>query len=156
MIKVKTPVGNLDVKEVENIVMQDEAVSSIMCTSSMDMISKECKEVKYKYRKELEIPKLGFVDDLADVQLCGENTKKMNTYTNEAINQRKLQCHGDKSHRMHIGRERMCESLFIESWREEKEKVKGKVVLKDVHEGKEAIKTVEEQVYLGEVLDSNG
>ena len=56
MIKVKTSVGN---SEVEDIVMQGEAVSCIMCTSSMDMISKECKEVKYNYRKELEIPKLG-------------------------------------------------------------------------------------------------
>ena len=40
-IKIKTPVGNSEAKDVENIIMQGETVSSILCTSSLDTISKE-------------------------------------------------------------------------------------------------------------------
>ena len=155
-ISIKTPVGNSEESEVEDIVMQGESISSIMCTNSMDVVSKDCKETLYKYREELDIPKLGYVDDLIDVQKCGDETKAMNEYTNDAKNKRKLQFNGDKSHRMHIGEDKVCESVYIESWKEEKENVDGKVLLKDVHEGKEFIKTVDEQIYLGEILDCNG
>ena len=41
-VKVKTPVGTTDEEEIEDIVMQGETVSSILCTNTMDLISKEC------------------------------------------------------------------------------------------------------------------
>ena len=63
---------------------------------------------------KVDIPKLGYVDDLIDIQTCGENTKAMNEYTNDEINKRKLQFHGDKMHRMHVGKEKVCESIHIE------------------------------------------
>ena len=142
--------------EVEELVMQGESISSILCTSSMDKISQECKKEPYKYRNEVEIPKLGFVDDMIDVQVCGEKSKELNEYTNEEINKRRLQCHRDKCHRMNIGKEKECQSLFIESWMEENTYVDGKVVLNDIHEGKTSINTTDEQLYLGEILASNG
>ena len=123
----------------------------IVCTSSMDRISKDYKETGYKYRNEVDIPKLGYVDDLIDIQICGENTKAMNEYTNDEINKKKLQFNGDKRHRMHVRKEKVCESIHIESWKEEKETINGKVQYKDKHQGKEMIKTVEDQIYLGEV-----
>ena len=155
-IKVKTPVGNTVEKEIEELVMQGESVSSIMCTSSMDRMSKECKEPAYKYRDEVEVPKLGFVDDLIDVQTCGEKTKMMNKYTNDEINKRKLQFNGDKTNRMHVGKDKVCETIEIESWKEVVEKDDRKVQYIDRHDGKESIKTVTEQIYLGEVLSNDG
>ena len=149
--KVKTPVGNSNEANVEEIVMQGESVLSIMCTSSMDRISKDYKETGYKYRNEVDIPKLGYVDDLIDIQTCGENTKAMNEYTNDEINKRKLQFNGDKTHRMHVGKEKVCESIHIESWKEEKVTIRGKVQCKDKHQGKEMIKKVEDQIFLREV-----
>ena len=139
----------------EALIMQGENVSSILCTSTMDTISKECEKETYKYRNEVDIPKLGFVDDLIDINSFGKETKELNEYTNHEINKRKLQCHGDKCHRMHVGKERKCESVYIDSWRKEKEIVDGKVVLKDKHEGKVLIDSVNEQVYLGEILASD-
>ena len=65
-IRVKTPVGTNNEKEIKYIVMQGESLSSILCTTSMDTMSKEYEGEHFKYRSELTIPKLGFVDDLAD------------------------------------------------------------------------------------------
>ena len=55
----------------------------------------------------------------------------------------KLQFHGDKTQRMHVGKEKVCESIHIESWKEEKEMINGKVKYKEKHKRKETFKTVE-------------
>ena len=60
-IRIKTPAGNSEAKDVENIIMQGETVSSILCTSSLDTISKESPVETLKYRDKVEIPKLGYV-----------------------------------------------------------------------------------------------
>ena len=154
-IKIKTPVAITRSKEMEKLIMQGENVSSILCTSSMDTMSKECDKEPYKYRDEVDIPSLGFVDDLVDVQRCGNETKELNDYTNGGIIKIKLQCNTNKCHRKHVGKDRKCKSLFIESWKKEKENVDGKSVLKDKHEGQSVIDTVKEQIYLGKDLSSD-
>ena len=50
-IKIKTPVGTSDSKEITDQVMQGETVSSILCTSTVDKISKDNKIKEYKYRE---------------------------------------------------------------------------------------------------------
>ena len=75
-IKIKTPVGNSNEANVEEIVMQGESVSIIMCISAMDRISQDYKETGYKYRNEVDIQKLGYVDDLIDIQ----NVEKTQNY----------------------------------------------------------------------------
>ena len=55
-------------------------MASILCTSTMDRISKESSVQPFLYQNEIKVPKLGFVDDLVDIQLCGNKTKKMNLY----------------------------------------------------------------------------
>ena len=57
-IKVKTPVGDSKEMEVEDLIMQGESISSILCTSSMDKMSQESDKETYKYRNEVKIPKL--------------------------------------------------------------------------------------------------
>ena len=42
-ISIKTPVGTTDDAEIEDVIMQGETLSSISCTSTMNIISKESK-----------------------------------------------------------------------------------------------------------------
>ena len=101
-IQIKTPVGVSESKEINDIIMQGETFSSIVCTTSVDKVSKDCKLKQYKYKNEVNIPKLGFVDDIVDINNCGEDTKRMNEYTLEAMNKRKLQLSKDKCVRFHV------------------------------------------------------
>ena len=91
-IQIKTPVGISKKQSIKSIVMQGETLSSILCTCTIDTISNECDIENYKYRDSVGVPKLGFVDDLVDIQPCGDETKNMNNYTDLEISKRKLQC----------------------------------------------------------------
>ena len=95
-IAIKTPIGISDKSEVNNKIMQGENFSSILCTSTLDIISKTCPIEPYTYRKSVKIPKAGFLDDLLDITYCGIHTQQMNCYTNEEISKRKLHFSVDK------------------------------------------------------------
>ena len=47
---------------------------------------------------------MGFLDDMADITVCGRPTELMCNYTNEEIGKRKLQFSSDKCKRFHIGK----------------------------------------------------
>ena len=94
-ISIKTPVGISDTEEIEDTVMQGETISSILCTSTMDKVSKDSPIENIKYKKEVDIPQLGFVDDVMDVKKCGIETVMMNNFTRSEINKRRLQFSAD-------------------------------------------------------------
>ena len=126
--------------------MQGENFSSILCTSSLDRISKDCPYDKYKYRNSIEIPKMGFLDDMADITICGHQTKIMNLYTNEEIGKRKLIFSSDKCKKFHVGnRDRKCEKIYVDKW----EVTEG---LQDKFSGAVEIQETESYIYLGEIL----
>ena len=77
-IEVKTSVGTTKKVMIKELIMQGETLSSILCTSSVDKISKDCDIESFKYRNKVVIPKMGFVDDLLDINKCGKETKQMN------------------------------------------------------------------------------
>ena len=110
--------------------MQGETLSSILCTCTIDKISNECDIENYKYRDSVKVPKLGFVDDLVDIQPCGDETKNMNDYTDLEVSKRKLQCGKDKCSRMHVGKQNTCEEIYIDSREIEKEKKIRQPILK--------------------------
>ena len=95
-IAIKTPVGISETKDIEDTIMQGETISSILCTSSVDKVAKDCPLEPLKYKKEIYISKLGFVDDICDMNKCGKETKQMNEYTTNEINKRRLQFCADK------------------------------------------------------------
>ena len=95
-ISVKTPTGISEKSEIKNKIMQGENFSSTLCTSTLDVISKQCPIEPYKYRNSVNIPKLGFLDDILDITYCGSHTQIMNSYTNKEISKRKLQFSVDK------------------------------------------------------------
>ena len=128
----------------------------MVCTSSIDLMSKKCPLKEYKYREETKIPKLSFVDDIADVTKCGDKAKHMNEYTLNEISKRKLQLASNKVHKMHVGKERECPDLYKDEWKIVKEKADGNIFLVDEYSGKSTIDSVNEQEYLGTVVTSNG
>ena len=85
-ISIKTPVGITEQTTIENTIMQGENLSSVLCTATAGEIEKECDLEPYKYKDEVNIPKMGFVDDLLDITKCGVDTVNMNKYTNTEIN----------------------------------------------------------------------
>ena len=48
------------------------------------------------------IRKTRFVNDVADVNECGDKTKEINEYINDEINKRRMQLSVDKCVRMHV------------------------------------------------------
>ena len=51
-------------------------------------MSKETDNELFKYRDKIEIPKLGYVDDVVDVNKCGKLSKELNERTNSEYNKR--------------------------------------------------------------------
>ena len=159
-VKVKTPVGTTEEKEIEDIVMQGETLSSILCTNSMDLMAKECKLEEFDYRENVKIPKIGFVDDVLDINKCGKETLEMNHYTRDEMNKRKLQLSYDKCARMHVkGKSENrteCETVVIDEWETKKERKGSETQLRDVHKGEVPIRNVDEYLYLGDLIRSDG
>ena len=53
-------------------------------------MSKETDNELFKYRDKIEIPKLGYVDDVVDVNKCGKLSKELNERTNSELNEGNL------------------------------------------------------------------
>ena len=125
-IVIKTPVGESEATTIENTIMQGETLSSILCTNSVDKIGKDSDVKPYEYRMKSIIPQMSFVDDVLDIKKCGKETKRMNEYTTEQVNLRKLQLNKDKCARMHVrsknNKEVECEAVYIDDWEVEKVK----------------------------------
>ena len=155
-IAVKSPVGVSEAKEIEDQVMQGETLSSILCTNTMDKISTDCPIKPFKYREKISIPKLGFVDDLFDIQKCKKFTKLVNVYTNEEISKRKLQLSKDKCKRMHISPKsskniHSCDELLIDNWSVIITKSEGQPSkLIDLYNQQVVIQSVDSMDYLGD------
>ena len=144
--------------------MQSETLSGIVCTNTMDKMTKDCDIPALKYQNVVEIPKLGYIDDVVDITECGIETKTMNNYTTQEIRRRKLQVSADKCARMHIGKKKKeevtskqkCHEVNIDVWEEKKVKKGEEMVLEDQFKGQEEIKEVEEYEYLGDIVASDG
>ena len=95
-ISIKTPVGVTDEATIEKTIMQGETLSSVLCTATTGEMEKDCELEPYKYKNKVDIPKMRFVDDLLDITKCGEDTVKMNHYTNDEVNKCKMQLNKDK------------------------------------------------------------
>ena len=158
-IAIKTPVGNTEKGSIKDVIMQGENLSGILCTSTMDKMSQESKSKTLQYRDEISIPKMGFVDDILDMNKCGKDIKNMHEETIEQLNKRKLQVNKDKSVRIHVrGRNSSskCEELYVDAWDLEKCKTETGFTLKDVYKGKTEVKTVEKYEYLGNIIEQKG
>ena len=88
-LAIKTPVGTTSREEIKEIVMQGGVLGSIECSLQMDALGKECVtngENTYEYKKCLNVPPLGFVDDIAGASKCGQDSLELNIKTQEFLN----------------------------------------------------------------------
>ena len=155
-VAFKTPVGISNKSEVQNTILQGENFSSTLCTSTLDVMSRECPIIPYKYKNSVNIPQMGFLDDIMNVTYCGMHTQQMNNYTNEEIRKRKMHFSEDKCKRMHIGRKvKECKDISIDSWKVECKEENLTLHQSDSYQGKELIKSATEHLYLGEIVSQN-
>ena len=74
----------------------------------------------------MNVPKIGFVNDIVDINICGKETLAMNYYTRDEMNKRKMQLSFDKCARMHIKAKgektenERCAKVVLDEWKEEK------------------------------------
>ena len=79
--------------------MQGDIWGPSLCATTIDSIGKECLQEKkylYKYRGHIDIPPLSMMDDLCSISTCGIETLKSNSYINDKISSKKLQCGANK------------------------------------------------------------
>ena len=138
-VKVKTPVGETDEFELENIEMQGTVTAPLKCTVQVETLGRDCYRTStglYQYREVCAVPPLGFIDDIAGVAECGEASVTLNAIVNAKIESKKLQFNVKKCVNMHIGPGK--EHCHTEK----------------VHENK--MLTAENQVYLGDTISNTG
>ena len=105
-IAVKTPNGLSQRKTTEKIICQGEPWGPIECSLQIDNIGKESLNESlepYKYKDQVEIPALGFVDDIISVTESGYKTTRMNSFLNAQIATKKLRLGAKKCFVMHVG-----------------------------------------------------
>ena len=73
-IRDKTPVGTSEEKNIEDIVMQGESISSIMSSTTIDKMAKDCPLEPPKYKDVVDVPQMSFVDDVININKCGKKT----------------------------------------------------------------------------------
>ena len=115
-----------------------------MCSNSIDVVGKYCKENKefYNYKNMVNIIPLAMVDDLLAVSRCGMDSIRVNVTINSIIELKKLRFHTpedkkrSKCHVLHIGsNEKTCTGM----------KVHG-----------QDVDSVSQAVYLGDVICQDG
>ena len=123
LVAVKTAVGITDRVNVPTVVQQGGTWGPILCSNSIDMIGKKCRDRGknyYLYKNAVRILPLAFVDDLSGITKCGSHSLSLNTFINTQIELKKLRFHtadargNSKCHKLHIGKEtRECPVLKV-------------------------------------------
>ena len=102
---------------------------------------------------------MGFVDDILSINECGETSERVNNYINDEVLKRRMQLSADKCVIMHVNSKsnvKECKDVKIDEWEVKKVKDGEKYTLVDSHKGKTSLKTVENHLYLGDIVESSG
>ena len=102
---------------------------------------------------------MGFVDDILSINECGETSERVNNYINDEVLKRRMQLSADKCVIMHVNSKsnvKECKDVKIDEWEVKKVKDGKKYTLEDSHKGKTSLKTVENHLYLGDIVESSG
>ena len=154
-VAIKSPFGTTPRVDIDQIVLQGEVLGPLQCSVQIETFSKECiEEEKFMYTyKDIEIPPLSMIDDLACIADTGTQSVEINAYINAKTSIKKLQYGVDKCYQIHVGgSEHTTPDLFIDNW--EERKINGD--LKDVFTGKVLMEKREAEVYLGELISRDG
>ena len=142
---------------------QGEVTSSLKCTVTVDSISQahteNLSDHLYVYRGLVPVPPLGMVDDQIGVSHCGLDSALSTGHLNAQTNIKKLQFGASKCHKMHIGKsDILCPKNTIDTWKLVKDHDDAKTILKfsDIEGDPHVIEILENDKYLGDVLQSDG
>ena len=92
----------------ERIVMQGTVWASLKCTAQQDKLP------IYTYKDEVEIPPIGYVDDVLTVAKCGNSSVINNSIANAFTESKKLKYGVDKCKQMHVGKNNsICPKLKV-------------------------------------------
>ena len=160
-VAIKTPFGTTPRVNINQIVLQGKVFSPLQCSVQVDTISKEClEEGKFLYSyKEVNIPPLSMIDDLACISESGTKSVEMNSYINAKTSIKKLQYNVDKSYQIHVGgKEHTTPELFIDKWvvRKKDANKTGINNLTDIYAGKVSMERKNSELYLGDIMSNNG
>ena len=160
-VAIKTPFGTTSRVNINQIVLQGEVFGPLQCSVLVDTISKECiEEGKFLYSyKEVNIPPLSMIDDLACISESGTKSVEMNSYINAKTSIKKLQYNVDKSYQIHVGgKEHTTPELFIDKWvvRKKDANKTGINNLTDIYAGKVLMERKSSELYLGDIMSKNG
>ena len=115
----------------------------------------------YYYKDEVPVPILTMVDDALAITECGYKSSMMNAFINTKTSIKKLQYGVDKCFKMHVGKtciEEICPDLHVDGWKLRMVDEIETGALKQVEEftGSHAVKEVQSEKYLGDILSSDG
>ena len=122
-IAVKTHDDISQRKDVSNITCRGEAWGPLECSLQVDGIGKESLDTDmepYKYRDEIEIPVLGWIDDIIKVSETGYMTARMNSIINAQLATEQLRLGTKKCYTLHIGKQHKDYKhvpLFVDGWK---------------------------------------
>ena len=105
-IAIKTHEGTSQRTVVNNIICQGEPWGPIECSLEVDNIGKESLNTQldpYKYKGIVEIPALGWIDDVITVSESGYKTARLNSFINAKFALKKLRLGAKKCYMMHVG-----------------------------------------------------
>ena len=118
--------------------MQGTVFGSIICTAVIDKLAKIFygnKDIIYKYKREVEVPILGMVDDVLAVNRCSNEAVMSNSTINKFMELNKLRLSGNTCHRLRLRKQTVsCPDLHI-------------------HENK--METSKKEKYLGDIITSD-
>ena len=86
-VAVKTPEGLSRRMGIKKIEMQGTVWASLKCTAQQDKLGKkafENSEPIYSYKDKVDIPPLGYVDDVLTISKCGNKAVVNNAIVNES------------------------------------------------------------------------
>ena len=163
-VAVKTPNGLSERKEVNNIICQGEPWGPIECSLQIDNLGKETLDEDlepYKYKNKVDIPALGYVDDIITVTESGYKTSRMNSFINAKLAIKKLRLGAKQCFVMHIGNKHddfKNIELCIDGWsvKTVESYSTGKTELEDIlHDDMKEISHIDSERYLGQVISSD-
>ena len=105
-VKVKTPVGDTDQFDVNQIEMQGTVTAPLKCAVQIDTLGRYCYKYStglYFYKNACAVPPLGMIDDICGVANCGDESIILNAIVNTKIETKKLQFNQKKCVYMHVG-----------------------------------------------------
>ena len=163
-VAVKTPHGLSQRKTTEQIICQGEPWGPIECSLQIDGIGKESVDNSlepYKYKDEVDIPALGFVDDIISISESGYKTARMNSFINAKLAMKKLRLGAKKCFVMHVGNEHESyknDQLLIDGWNVKtvESVLTGEIDWEDtLVEDMNEISNITSEKYLGQILSND-